>query len=89
MTISTDDLAYLGFRLNERTGHLAEALEISVRMSRASERRNDKNSLQAWLGNRALILQALGRLEEALALHKKKEAICLELGKKDSLGYCY
>ncbi|MGO8948711.1 MAG: hypothetical protein ACLQUY_13875, partial [Ktedonobacterales bacterium] len=27
--------------------------------------------------------------EEALALHKKEEAICLELGNKSGLGYCY
>jgi len=28
-------------------------------------------------------------MEEALALHKKEEAICLELGNKSGLGYCY
>jgi hypothetical protein len=38
---------------------------------------------------RPLILQAWGRLEEALALHKKEEAICLELGNKSSLAYRY
>jgi hypothetical protein len=27
--------------------------------------------------------------EEAFALHKKKEALCLELGNRSSLGYCY
>ena len=41
---------------------------------------------QGWTessyGNQALILKAWGRLEEALALHKKEEAICLELGNK-------
>ena len=40
-------------------------------------------------GNQALILKAWGRLEEALALLKKQEALCLELGNKDGLGYCY
>ncbi len=40
-------------------------------------------------GNQALILQAWGRLEEALALHKKKEAICLELGNKDGMQASY
>ena len=29
------------------------------------------------------------RLGEALALHKQQEAICLELGNKVGLGYCY
>jgi catechol 2,3-dioxygenase-like lactoylglutathione lyase family enzyme len=28
-------------------------------------------------------------VSEALALHKKKEAICLELGNRSGLGYCY
>ena len=36
-------------------------------------------------GNQARILQEWGRLEEAMALHKKKEAICLELGSKAGL----
>ena len=43
----------------------------------------NEDSLQSSYGNQALILQAWGRLEEALALHKKEEAICLELGNKD------
>ena len=45
----------------------------------------NKDGLQASYGNQALILKAWGRLEEALALHKKEEAICLELGNKDGL----
>jgi hypothetical protein len=47
------------------------------------------DDLQRIYGNQALILQDWGRLEEALALHKKQEAICLELGNKGGLGYCY
>src|SRR5207302_177392 len=46
-------------------------------------------SLQRWIGNQALILESWGRLEEALALHKKQEALCLELGNKASLQSCY
>jgi hypothetical protein len=34
-------------------------------------------------GNQAVILRAWGRLEEAMALHKEQEALCLELGDKD------
>jgi tetratricopeptide (TPR) repeat protein len=45
--------------------------------------------LQRSYGNQALILQAWGRLEEAMALHKKEEALCLELGNKDGLGASY
>ena len=41
------------------------------------------------MNNQALILKDWGRLEEAMALHKKKEALCLELGNRSSLAYCY
>jgi tetratricopeptide (TPR) repeat protein len=41
-------------------------------------------------GNQAGILQAWGRrLEEAMALLKKQEALCLELGNKDGLSQSY
>ena len=36
--------------------------------------------LQASLGNQALILQARGDLDGAMALHKEEERICRELG---------
>jgi hypothetical protein len=36
-----------------------------------------------------LILQGWGRLDEVLALYKMKEAICVELGNKGGLGFCY
>jgi hypothetical protein len=36
-----------------------------------------------------VILKAWGRLEEALELHKKQEALCLELGNRMHLAYCY
>jgi tetratricopeptide (TPR) repeat protein len=49
----------------------------------------NKDSLQRSYGNQASLLQAWGRLDEALALHKKEEAICLELGNKDGLQASY
>jgi hypothetical protein len=49
----------------------------------------NKDGLQRSYGNQALILQAWGRLEEALALHKKQEALCLELGDKGGLQRSY
>ena len=49
----------------------------------------DKDALQRSYGNQALILQAWGRLDDALALHKKEEAICLELGNQDGLQASY
>ena len=36
-----------------------------------------------------MILQAWGRLEEAMALLKKQEAICLELGDQAGLQWSY
>jgi hypothetical protein len=36
-----------------------------------------------------VILKAWGRLEEAMALHKKQEALCVELGNRSGLAYCY
>ena len=45
--------------------------------------------MQRSYGNQALILQAWGRLDEALALLKKEEAICEELGLRRDLAYCH
>jgi hypothetical protein len=45
--------------------------------------------LQRSYGNQAVILKDWGRLEESMALHKKEEALCLELSKRSSLAYCY
>jgi hypothetical protein len=36
-----------------------------------------------------LILAARGRLEEAFELHKKQEALSLELGNRSTWSYCY
>jgi hypothetical protein len=49
----------------------------------------NKDGLQASYGNQAVILQASGRLEEAVALQKKQEALCRELGNKDGLQASY
>ena len=85
----TQSLAFNSSELTRRIGRLNESFEICQRMVNAAEHRNDKNAWQAWPGNQALILQAWGQLDEALALHKKEEALCLELGKKDSLQRAY
>jgi len=82
-------LAIYGYSLTLRIGRLAEAFEICNRMTSAAAKRNDDSWLQAWCGNQALILRGWGRLEEALALHKKEEELCLELGNRSGLGYCY
>jgi tetratricopeptide (TPR) repeat protein len=82
-------LASAGFLLTKRIGRLPEAYEFCEQPARAAEIRGDKYAVQAWLGNQALILQAWGGLEEALALHKKKEAICEEIGNRDGLQRSY
>jgi tetratricopeptide (TPR) repeat protein len=45
--------------------------------------------LQATYTNQALILKAWDRLEEAMALLKKQEALSLELGNRDNLQVSY
>ncbi len=56
---------------------------------KSSEERENKDGLLAELGNQAQILKKQGRLEEALALHKKQEALCEALGNQDDLQACY
>ena len=60
-----------------------------MRRSRFSESTSAGNGLQRSYGNQALILQDWGRLEEAFELLKKQEALCLELGNRSGLAYCY
>ncbi len=81
-----------GSRLAWRTGELDAAHRILKGEERFWAGRDDreaKHALQRSYGHQALILKAWGRLEEALALHKKEEAICLELGNKDGLQTSY
>jgi len=69
-----------------------EALRILKQEEAFHAGKGDREALdvlQRSYGNQALILRAWGRLEEALALHKREEAICLELGNKNGLAYCY
>ncbi len=82
-------LAFVGFSLTFRLGRLPEGHEISVRMVREADDRQDRRALQAWYGNQALILQDWGRLDDAMALHKKEEAICLERSDQDGLQTSY
>ena len=85
-------LTYWGYAMGKRIGELDAALRILQQEESFYTGRSDRAALEALqgsYGNQALILQAWGRLEEALALHKKQEAICLELGNKDSLQASY
>src|SRR5271157_4896434 len=85
-------LGYWGYELARRIGELDAAFRIakegeSLRAGR--EDREAKVRLYRAYRYQALILRRWGRLEEAMALHKKGEAICLELGNKDSLQGSY
>ena len=71
------------------TGHLEDAFSLSGRLIEHYERAGDRLNLAEAYGNQAVILQVWGRLEEALALLKKQEAICVELNDKDGLQLNY
>jgi len=78
--------------LGLRTGELESALRIMEQEEAPAAAWSGEDAnwrLQACYGNQALILRAWGRMEEALALHKKEEAICLELGNMNSLQISY
>lgn len=85
-------ISHLGFATGLRVGELASALNILKHEEafwKEIEDPDAKDNLQRTYGNQALILQAWGQLEDAMALLKKQEALCIELGLKSSLGYCY
>jgi len=85
-------LTYKGYAVAKRIGELEEALRILKQEESFHAGHTDREALdvlQRSYGNQALILKAWGRLEEALALHKKEEAICLELGDPNGLQASY
>ena len=85
-------LGFRGFATAYRIGEMDAAVRITKLEESFWAGRDDpeaKNTLQRVYGNQAVILRAWGRLEEAMALHKKEEAICLELGDKDGLSASY
>ena len=78
-------LASDGFHFAYRRGLLPDALKAMELAAESAVLVGNTDWLQASYGNQALILKDWGRLEDAMALHKKEEAICLELGLRDSL----
>jgi tetratricopeptide (TPR) repeat protein len=85
-------LSQNGCVVARRIGRLENAFRILKQEESFHAGHSDRETLellQRSYGNQGLILQAWGRLEEALALHKKEEATCLELGNKDSLQRSY
>ena len=84
-----DWLSSYGFSTSCRIGELFSADEIVRHEEVHHEELGNKDGLQRSYGNQALILQAWGKLDEAMALHKKQEALCVKLGNKDGLQACY
>jgi tetratricopeptide (TPR) repeat protein len=83
-------LTNLGFATGRRIGELEIALRIVQQDEVLCLELDNKDGLGASYGNQALILQDWGRLEEAMALLKKVEALCLEPGSnKNSLQISY
>ena len=72
-----------------RTGELLQAYELGERFGRMAEERGAADDVQRSYGNQALILQAWGRLEEAMELLKKMEMICRGVGLTPYLKWCY
>jgi tetratricopeptide (TPR) repeat protein len=85
-------LAYRGYSTAQGIGELDAAMQMeqwNERFWAGSAAIDARYGLQASYGNQALILRAWGKLDEAMALHKKEEAIGEELGDKDGLQICY
>jgi len=72
-----------------RSGQLSWAYELGECDLKYHDESNNPSRYKKIIGNQAIILQAWGRLDEAMKLHKKEETICLELGNKDELQSCY
>src|SRR6202167_2070848 len=85
-------LSFWGYAAGKRIGELDAASRILLHGDRFWAGRHDgeaKRSLMCSYGNQALIMEHWGRLEEAMALHQKSEALCLELGDKNGLQTGY
>lgn len=70
-----------------RTGELKQAFDLAEIFRTQAEVEGNKEDLQGSYGNQALVLQDWGKLDEAMKLLKKQEAICIEVGLKPSLKW--
>ena len=85
-------LSYRGNATAKRIGELETAHRILHEQEgfwSGGADNESKDALQQSYCNQALILQDWGKLDEAMALLKKQEALCLELGFRSGLAYCY
>ncbi len=82
----------VGFRLGWRIGELDAATRIMKQQESLSAGREDreaKRGLMLSYSGQGVILYYWGRLEESLELHRKEEAIAIELGDKGQLQGSY
>ena len=79
-------LAFDTFGLGKQTGALAEAYRAMEIVEGHFLEAGDQAGLARSRGSRALILRAWGRLDEAMALHKKEEEAYSALGDQEGLG---
>lgn len=79
-------LAFDTFGLGKQTGALAEAYRAMEIVEGQFLEAGDQAGLARSWGNRALILRAWGRLDEAMALHKKEEEALAALGDREGVG---
>jgi tetratricopeptide (TPR) repeat protein len=85
-------LAHHGFACSRRVGELTTGMAILRRLEEfweSSDSPERKANLQRIYGREGLILADWGRMEEALELQRKKEAICRELENKGGLQASY
>jgi tetratricopeptide (TPR) repeat protein len=79
-------LAFDTFGLGKQTGALAEAYRAMEIVEGHFLAARDQAGLARSWRNRALILRAWGRLDEAMALHRKEEQVYSVLGDQEGLG---
>ena len=67
-------------------GHLEASLRLSSSLAETFKITGNLDSLQANLGNQAIIMEKRGAFEKAMALRKEQEQICRQLGNLDGLA---
>ncbi|MBM3786518.1 MAG: hypothetical protein FJW30_19340 [Acidobacteria bacterium] len=77
--------AGLVFSLGLRTGLLGAAHAAMVAAEMRYGRLGNRAGLAVSWGNQALIMRAWGKLDGAMELHKKEEALCEQLGDRAGL----
>lgn len=78
--------SYVEARVLGRAGNLWEAAACLQRQEEAYREAGNKNDLQGWLGQQALVLNELRQFDQACLALKEKAEICHELGNKEQQG---